>query len=82
MYQAGLRKNYDLLLETLIQANILTAANHLRHGSQTLEEMVQQGKLTIVRADYSLKTEQVEFFCRDLKETALYQRGFSCGAYR
>lgn len=56
-----LRNDSEALLETAIRANILASTNHLRHGSQMLEQLVQENTLTIVGAEYSLKTGQVEF---------------------
>jgi carbonic anhydrase len=57
-----LRNDPDKLLESCIHANILAATNHLMHGSQMLENLVQQGKLKIVGAEYSLETGYVSFF--------------------
>jgi len=56
-------KNYpDQLLAAAIRANVMSAVNHLRHGSQLIENLVQQGKLQIIGAEYSLETGIVEFF--------------------
>lgn len=66
LFMTGLRDDPDQLLDASIRANILAATNHLRHGSQKLEELVQQGKLTIVGAEYSLQTGIVTFL-DDLK---------------
>lgn len=54
--------DHEQLLESAIRANILASTNQLRHGSQMLEQLIQQDKLTIVGAEYSLKTGEVEFF--------------------
>lgn len=62
LFETELRDNPEKLLETSIHANILAATNHLTHGSQILEQMVQQGKLKIVGAEYSLETGEVTFF--------------------
>lgn len=56
-----LRDKPDQLLKTAIRANILASTNHLRHGSQMLEQLVQDEALTIVGAEYSLQTGKVEF---------------------
>jgi carbonic anhydrase len=56
-----LRHDHSKLLDASIRANILASTNQLRHGSQRLEELVQQGKLSIVGAEYSLKTGVVKF---------------------
>ena len=62
LFHTELCQHEDKLLEAAIHANILAATNHLRHGSQTLEQLVQQGKLQIVGAEYSLETGEVTFF--------------------
>jgi carbonic anhydrase len=36
--------------------------NHLRHGSQVLEQLIQGDGLMVVGAEYSLETGVVEFF--------------------
>lgn len=52
----------DTLLKHAVRANIRTSANHLRHGSQILEQLIQKGRLGVVGAEYSLETGEVEFF--------------------
>ena len=61
LFSTELRHQHDKLLDASIRANILASTNQLRHGSQRLEELVQQGKLTIVGAEYSLETGIVTF---------------------
>jgi len=48
-------------LDACIRANILAATNHLNHGSQKLEDLIEKGRLVIVGAEYSLQTGEVEF---------------------
>jgi carbonic anhydrase len=36
--------------------------DHLRHGSQVLEELIQRDGLLVVGAEYSLESGVVEFF--------------------
>ena len=62
LFETELRKDPEQLLNASIRANIYAATNHLRHGSQLLEQLIEQGKLTIVGAEYSLETGVVEFF--------------------
>jgi carbonic anhydrase len=62
LFDTELRNYPEKLLESSIHANILAAANHLMHGSQMLENLVQQGNLKIVGAEYSLETGKVNFF--------------------
>lgn len=50
------------LARKAVRANIRAAANHLRHGSQLLEKLVQAGDLLVVGAEYSLETGVVDFF--------------------
>jgi carbonic anhydrase len=62
LFDTELRNDSEKLLEASIHANILAAINHLTHGSQMLEQLVQQGSLRIVGAEYSLATGEVTFF--------------------
>ena len=61
LFNTELREKPDKLLQSAIRANILAAMNHLRHGSHTLENLMQQGNLEIVGAEYSLETGVVTF---------------------
>jgi carbonic anhydrase len=45
-----------------IRANVLASADHLRHGSQILEELVLSGAVVVVGAEYELETGAVHFF--------------------
>jgi len=45
-----------------VRANIRMAADHLRHGSDVLEQLIQQDGLVVVGAEYSLETGVVDFF--------------------
>ena len=60
LFETELRNDPDKLLMASIHANILAAVNHLRHGSQMIEQLVQNGQLKIVGAEYSLETGEVE----------------------
>ena len=61
LFMTELREQPDLLLESSIKANILASTNQLRHGSELLEQKIQDGKLAIVGAEYSLETGVVQF---------------------
>jgi carbonic anhydrase len=52
----------DTLAERAVRANICASANHLRHGSEILEQLVANKGLLIVGAEYSLETGIVDFF--------------------
>lgn len=52
----------NTLMHHAVRANIRASADHLRHGSQVLEELIQADGLLVVGAEYSLETGVVEFF--------------------
>jgi carbonic anhydrase len=45
-----------------VRANIRMSADHLRHGSQLLEQLIEHGGLRVVGAEYSLATGVMDFF--------------------
>jgi carbonic anhydrase len=57
-----LRHDPDALIRNAVRNNVRMSADHLRHGSEILEPLVQAGKLLVVGAEYSLETGVVEFF--------------------
>lgn len=57
-----LRHRPDELMQRAIRANIRASADHLRHGSQVLEDLIAKEELLVVGAEYSLETGMVEFF--------------------
>jgi carbonic anhydrase len=57
-----LRHNLDALLHQAVKANIRASVNQLRHGSEVLEQLIQDDGLRVVGAEYSLETGRVEFF--------------------
>ena len=54
------------LMRQAVRANVRAAANHLRHGSAILEQLIADGKLMVVGAEYSLETGVVSFFQEDV----------------
>jgi carbonic anhydrase len=56
------RHDPDDLVEQAVRANIRASADHLRHGSQILEHLLQVEGLVVVGAEYSLETGVVDFF--------------------
>jgi carbonic anhydrase len=58
------RKDGDLdaLVSDAVRANVRTSVDHLRHGSELLEELVRTAGLLVVGAEYSLDTGVVSFF--------------------
>lgn len=57
-----LRHDPPALVKQAVRANIRVSANHLRHGSELLEQLIQSDGLLVVGAEYSLETGVVEFF--------------------
>lgn len=52
----------DALVRQAVRANIRASADHLRHGSEVLERLIEQDGLQVVGAEYSLESGVVEFF--------------------
>jgi carbonic anhydrase len=59
---AGHEVDPDTLVEQAVRANIRAAAEHRRHGSPVLEQLIRQHGLEVIGAEYSLETGMVEFF--------------------
>ncbi|HEY1952284.1 MAG TPA: carbonic anhydrase [Gemmatimonadaceae bacterium] len=57
-----LRNDEDALVRESVRANIRVSTNHLRHGSQVLEDLIRTQGLLVVGAEYSLDTGVVDFF--------------------
>src|SRR5580765_4062598 len=57
-----LATNHDALVAEAVRANIRASVDHLRHGSEVLEQLVRTDGLLIVGAEYSLETGVVDFF--------------------
>lgn len=57
-----LRHDLPALAEAAIRANIRASVDHLRHGSEALEQLIRDEGLAIVGAEYSLETGLVDFF--------------------
>jgi carbonic anhydrase len=57
-----LRHDPDALVRHAVRANVCVSANHLRHGSEVLEQLIQRDGLLVVGAEYSLETGVVGFF--------------------
>lgn len=57
-----LSKDENALVRAAVRANIRASTNHLRHGSQVLEDLIRNNGLMVVGAEYSLETGVVDFF--------------------
>ena len=60
LIEAGLSD--DALVRQAVRANIRASADHLRHGSEVLEQLIRDDGLLVVGAEYSLDTGAVDFF--------------------
>jgi carbonic anhydrase len=49
------------LLRRAMQANVRSSAEHIRHGSRILEDLVLKGRLKVVGAEFELETGRVSF---------------------
>jgi carbonic anhydrase len=57
-----LKHDMPALFHEAVRANIRASAMHLRHGSEIIENLIQNDGLMIVGAEYSLDTGEVDFF--------------------
>ncbi len=57
-----LKYDLDELVHQAVRANIRASANHLRHGSEIIEQLIRNDGLLVVGAEYSLETGVVDFF--------------------
>lgn len=62
LLETDLRRDPSALIRYAVRANIRASANHLRHGSEILEQLIQHKGLLVVGAEYSLETGVVDFF--------------------
>ena len=51
----------EALVRDAIRANVRASVNHLRHGSELLEQLIRNDGLLVVGAEYSLETGIVTF---------------------
>ncbi|MEJ0040073.1 MAG: carbonic anhydrase [Gammaproteobacteria bacterium] len=58
----SIANDHDDLVHHAVRANIRMSANHLRHGSDVLEQLIEKNGLMVVGAEYDLETGIVEFF--------------------
>lgn len=62
LLSTGLRDDHEALMKEAVRANVRASVNHLRHGSEILENLVENDGLLVVGAEYALETGDVEFF--------------------
>jgi carbonic anhydrase len=57
-----LRHDLPALGRAAVRANIRASVQHLRHGSDIIEQLIRKAGLLVVGAEYSLETGVVDFF--------------------
>jgi carbonic anhydrase len=57
-----IKDDRDALVQAAVRANIRASVKHLRHGSDIIENLIQNAGLMVVGAEYSLETGVVAFF--------------------
>ncbi len=62
LLKSDLGLDEDALVRQAVRANVTSAVDHLRHGSEVLEQLIHDEGLRIVGAEYSLETGVVDFF--------------------
>ena len=62
LMRTELRNDMNVLVKHAVRANVGASVDHLRHGSEVLEQLILNQGLRIVGAEYSLETGVVEFF--------------------
>jgi carbonic anhydrase len=65
-----LKHDQQALLHAAVRANISASVRNLRHGSDIIENLIQNAGLRVVGAEYSLETGVVDFFDDGLGTTA------------
>jgi carbonic anhydrase len=62
LLETNLRLDKHALEHVATRANIHMSVDHLRHGSELLENLIQTDGLMVVGAEYSLESGEVMFF--------------------
>jgi carbonic anhydrase len=62
LLRSALHRDPDALVRDAVRANVCISVGHLRHGSDVLEQLIQNDGLVVVGAEYSLETGVVDFF--------------------
>jgi carbonic anhydrase len=62
LLRTGLQHDPGALVRDAVRANVCISVKHLRHGSDVLEQLIDEQGLAVVGAEYSLETGVVDFF--------------------
>jgi carbonic anhydrase len=62
LMKTELRHDLGALVKSAVRSNVRLSVNHLRYGSEVLEQLGREQGLLIVGAEYCLETGVVDFF--------------------
>ncbi len=62
LLETPLRDDSAALVKVAVRANIRASVDHLRHGSEVIEQAISERGLLVVGAEYSIETGVVDFF--------------------
>lgn len=62
LMETELKEDKEQIIHYAVRANVRASVGHLKRGSEILEQLLSQGKLLIVGAQYFIETGKVEFF--------------------
>ena len=62
LLRTELRHDLAALAQHAVRANVRASVDHLRHGSEILEQLIRDEGLRIIGAEYAVETGAVEFF--------------------
>lgn len=62
LLETDLAKDREALARAAVRANVRASANHLRHGSPVLEELIAKDGLLVVGGVYDIESGVVDFF--------------------
>jgi len=62
LMRTELGKDPEALARHAVRANVEQSVDHMRHGSEILEQLIESDGLRIVGAEYSLETGAVTFY--------------------
>jgi len=52
----------EALMQKAVKANVLASVKQLQHGSEIIEQLISDGLLHVIGAEYSIETGKVEFY--------------------
>jgi carbonic anhydrase len=62
LMRTELRQDLPMLHKLAVRSNVVMSVNHLRYGSEVLEQLGREQGLRVVGAEYCLETGVVDFF--------------------